>query len=349
MAPKAMLPPEKPISLTVRETDGLGSFIIEGGGLRAPWLPPTICLGGRRFMQFAVNNYNLALLLAGKVNHGGERLLSRLGVLDRILAARNQMQAEAFKALRQDLEETQLESSGLAAKPISQRTLQRRALHHLPEWDLLPQVYVVEARLAHRPMEPLRCHVLKGKVTESLWMNVDMSSMQALQNEMSFVLRRRSEAEPGDESQGDPVTPPRRRNSSKSGRSSPSLGSSTSPSQQSPKQYKAAACGWREKTKCFVARVWNGHRLVYKTFRGTAEIPKEEARRVALEWVASAHRKPARRIPVQKPTKRSRRTRTRPPNAEAQQESPVRTPRGRRLRRSSSAASEVAESPNPFM
>ena len=63
------------------------------------WKPETRFVNGEVYFRLVVNDYNLAKLLAGRVNVSGGRVLSRLGIFQRILEQRNSTVEAALRRI----------------------------------------------------------------------------------------------------------------------------------------------------------------------------------------------------------------------------------------------------------
>ena len=86
------------------------AIIIGGGFLKKPLLVDDLkAAEGQPFLSVGVNNYKLALLVAGRVNDPAPRgrILSHLGVLQRIEAARD----ASIQAAAAEIEEAELRAA----------------------------------------------------------------------------------------------------------------------------------------------------------------------------------------------------------------------------------------------
>ena len=283
-------------------------LLIAGGGLgKGQWFPEQRSIGDDIFMPISVTSDALGRFLAGKATRQfgdgrQERVLSHVGVLIRLRDARNAVVRGACDKIAKEFAEAGAKTSGREQAQASKKTVSRR-----PEWRVVPEVYRVAVRLAHKETH-LECKVLKGRPNDAVWINVSIPVLEQLREEVQFVLNRLDAS--ACQEQPPVATPPRRKRSleslptGSSTRSSESLPSGSSPPSsgpcgsvgQSPPAGKAghAAVTWREGRQAFLARWWNGSRLQYKTFplqvEGAAEAQeKNEVAMQAKSFIEANH------------------------------------------------------------
>ena len=287
-----------------------GHLIIRGGFLQRPWVVHD-CReeDGQPFLSVAVNNYSLALLVAGRVNDPAPRgrILSRLGVLQRIESARD----ASIEAFASDLEKAELrmpggdeESSarstlarlqhGAAGDPGKSPSLKRarsaRALHNTGRWLQIPSKFEVRVRLASSPETAGVFTVLKSPKGQSAWIQATPTALGTLVEEAECVLNREPSVE---------ATPPRRQRLRE-----------TRVAEEEEKKPRIRKVVWREKRQAWIAQAWTGEKHEYATF-GLEEEPgaMDLAKDRAWKWVEANHQPKERSGKRRQAGKKSRKER----------------------------------------
>ena len=322
------------------------NVVIDGGFLTMPWMPDIKYLDGEMFTPVSTSNSGLARFLAGRVSMPGnkDRVLSKLGILERLRLARNFTLQSHANQLSEELEAMGEEAVGGSIATRGRKKDVRKALEHRPEWHMLSEAYQIEARLAHSSTAPLRCKVLKGRANDPVWIQLTADILDALRTEMDFVLHRASE-DVAD------MTPPRRKRSREAlgsaSASSSAHTASSPPSSSTPPQQKhcGPAVTFLKGRRVFLARVWMNGRIHYhstpvKEAFGLElqRAQKDLALKVAWEWARAHHQKKPRAkkymgrpwAPMKKPRQQPSRRR-------------------RVLRRASSSASAAGELRSPSL
>ena len=260
-------------------------LIITGGLLRQPWVVEDRKeMDGQPFLSVGVNNYKLAMLVAGRVNDPAPRgrILSHLGVLQRIEAARDaciqaavaELDEAELQAANADQPDRgvahavldRLDAAGALVPPRSRKTA--RALHHTGRWFQIPSKFVVSVRLASSPERTGVFTVLKSPKGESAWIEATPTALTTLADEASFVLTREASVE---------ATPPRRQR----------LRQDSLERKAQPRVRKVV---WREQRQAWIAQAWTGEKHEFRTF-GLQEEPEAKAlaQERALQWAAVNH------------------------------------------------------------
>ena len=274
---------------------------ISGGFCKSPWLVNEADLRvveGRPFIRAAVNNYQLAMLLAGRVNDPAPRgrVLARLGVLQRLWEARDAglvakinevkrtLAAEAEPKKDSDAKGSAntLERLGMTGSGRSKRRRDRIGTYMM----LLPKTFDVSVRLtapcsssgsgsgagsgSHR--DPEIFTVLPGTSRECAWIEATPAALNVLLREMTFVLTEDRPLEA--------ATPPRRQRSSALLRQN-----------SGEKVRRKAGAYWNKARHAFLATAFNGEKMIYKTFpvdekeKARVEQAKAQAKQAAMDWV----------------------------------------------------------------
>ena len=191
MAPKIRRSPA-PVLVNAAADMPANALAIGGGALRENtfWHASTVQVGGDSFVTIRGDDNNLSRFLTGRITVPGrkERILSHIRVLARLKDARDAMVRCAATEIEQELQAEMQDQSAPARGPALAKTKarekNRKSLHRSAQYGMLPEALVVEARLSHDPLRPLRCKVLKDKATAPVRMQITEEILSVLHKEI---------------------------------------------------------------------------------------------------------------------------------------------------------------------